>query len=256
MRFLKSVRGVVLAGAITLAVFLGVPILSSLGIIPPLMTVEQAPERVAVYYWEAGNGGDDDVQVELELQPEDLEPAPEGDDVEDEEAGGGEGAGATHGRTDDDDEDALPEGDEAAGEGEDDASRSKRPNRRRRGRKCEPDPIPQIRKVADDRFRVRREIIKEYTKNFGKLNSLGWSRTHRGDDGKADGMSVGGVRCNNDLHRAGIRSGDVIHSVNGHKVRNLVQALAVYGKVRKDRVLRVEITRRGKPRTLTYRIAG
>lgn len=258
MQFLKSVRGVVLAGAITVALFLGAPILSALGVLPPLTTVDKAPERVAVYYWEAGNNGADDVELELELETEDLEPEPEGDEVEESEASGeGGGLPSDVERTADVDEDAPPEGSAAEGEGDADETTTKtRRRKRRRGKRCEAEPIPEIRKVADDRFRVRRTIIKAYTKDFARLNGLGWSRTHRGDNGKPDGMQVGGIKCNNDLHRAGIRSGDVIHSVNGHKVRNLLQALAVYAKVRKDRVLKVALTRRGKPRTLTYRIAG
>lgn len=258
MRFLKSVRGAFLAGAITLVLFLGAPVLSSLGVLPPLVYVDEKPDRVAVAYWEAGDGGEDDVTLELELDPEDLEPDPEGDDVSEEIEAGGDGGGEPVEATSDDiDEDAIPEGTGEDGEGEAEETRTPRiTGKRRRGRRCEPDTIPEIVKLATDRWRIRRELVQSYTKNFSKLNSLGWSRTHKGADGKPDGMMLGGVRCNNDLHRAGIRSGDVVHTVNGHPIRNLVQALAVYAKVRKDRVLRVNITRRGKPRTLTYRIAG
>lgn len=262
VQFLKSVRGVVLAGAITVVVFLGVPILAALGVIPPLTTVETAPERVAVYYWEAGTGDDDEhVELELELTPEDLEPAPEGEDVEPLEGGGEPGSASDLAPTSDEiDPDARPRGDGGT-EDNDRASATvalvpSRARQRRLGKLCKPKPIPEIRKLGKDRYRVQRTIIKSYTQDFARLNGLGWSRTHRSSDGKPDGMQVGGLKCNNDLFRAGVRSGDVIHDVNGHKIRNLVQALAVYARVRRARELKVRITRRGEPRTLVYRIAG
>jgi len=43
--------------------------------------------------------------------------------------------------------------------------------------------------------------------------------------------------------------------VNGHDVRSIPQAIMVYRKVRKDHRIRVELTRRGKPVTLTYRLS-
>ena len=245
MRLLRSVWGIVAAATITLGVFIGVPILSLLGVLPPMLNVVEQPDRVAVYYWEAGDEGFDDVEMELELEPEDLEPEPDGEDTEPSDQPGAESPDV--GRTDEEDPDAPPIGTTASGQ--------PRP-KRKAGRRCDPEPIPEIRKTAQARWTVERDLVHSYTSNFARLNTLGWSRSHRGDDGKPDGMRIGGVRCNNDLHRAGIRSGDVVHTVNGHRVKNLVQALAVYSRVRKDRVIRVEITRRGERRTHTYRIRG
>lgn len=157
------------------------------------------------------------------------------------------------------DEDPIADEDEGpaevAGEAEHEAS-SARKRKRRRRRRCKVDPIPEIEKTARASWVVDRDIVKTYARSIKQLNSLGWTRPHEGDDGKKDGLLVGGVRCNNDLYRAGIRSGDVVHAVNGHKVKSLLQAFFVYNKVRKDEVVQVEISRRGKRRVLTYRILG
>ena len=109
--------------------------------------------------------------------------------------------------------------------------------------------------VAHSRaFTVEKSLVNWYITHLAELNRLGWSSKHEGPDGKSVGMRIGGVTCGNDLHLAGIRSGDVVHRVNGHDVRSLTQAIFVYRKVRNDRRIRVELTRRGKPVTLTYRL--
>lgn len=131
-----------------------------------------------------------------------------------------------------------------------------RPTSRPKGRRCESDRSnPKIERSSRGSFVVEKDLITWYITHLGALNSLGWSSKHEGPDGRSDGMRIGGVKCGNDLHLAGIRSGDVVHRVNGHDVRSIPQAIMVYRKVRKDHRIRVELTRRGKPVTLTYRLS-
>jgi hypothetical protein len=127
---------------------------------------------------------------------------------------------------------------------------------RARGKKCVEEPGADIVATAENKWTVQRDLLQSYTRNFARLDSLGWSKRHDGADGKADGMLIGGVKCNSDLHRAGIRSGDVVHSVNGRGVTSFVDAFFVYTKVRNDPVVRVEITRRGQRKLLVYRLVG
>jgi len=123
----------------------------------------------------------------------------------------------------------------------------------RRGRRCESDRVqPLIERVSKGHFAVDRELVQSYARSLSRLNELGWSRPHEGPDGRNDGMLVGGVRCGSDLHQAGLRSGDVVHTVNGRPVKSFPQALLVYRKVRNDPTVRVELTRRGERRTLVY----
>jgi hypothetical protein len=131
------------------------------------------------------------------------------------------------------------------------------PEKPRKGRRtCQPAPIPEIVHQGGTLWTVDRSLVKTYTSNLGKLDELGWSKQHDGPDGKPDGMLIGGVRCNNDLHRAGLRSGDVVHSVNGHAVKSIPSALFAYMAVKNDRTIRVLITRDGKRQTLAYRLTG
>ena len=125
-----------------------------------------------------------------------------------------------------------------------------------KGKRCEDDPVPGIAESGENKWIVQRDLVHTYTRNFAKLNDLGWSKRHLAADGDADGMQIGGVKCNSDLHRAGIRSGDIVHTVNGRDVTSILDALFVYAKVKNDNVIRVELTRRGERKTFVYRMVG
>ncbi|TNE84250.1 MAG: serine protease [Deltaproteobacteria bacterium] len=120
--------------------------------------------------------------------------------------------------------------------------------------RCTPDN-PQI--VVEDRnYRVvERALVDHYTGDLSELNRLGYVKKHVGEDGgKSDGLLVRGIRCGNDLHELGIRNNDIVHTVNGKKVRNLLQAVAVYLKLKGQEDFVVELTRGGKRVTLRYRL--
>lgn len=135
------------------------------------------------------------------------------------------------------------------------ASEQKKPAAK--GKRCDDPPDPGIVKRADASFTIDRAVVKRYTSDWSRLNELGWSERHEGADGKADGMRIGGVRCGSDLHDAGIRAGDVVHTVNGRKVTSIPQAILVYTAVRNDPVIEVVLsTRKGERKTLTYRFTG
>jgi hypothetical protein len=122
-----------------------------------------------------------------------------------------------------------------------------------KGRRCEvEEKNPKIARTGKGDFIVERSLVTYYISHINALNSLGWSSRNKGPDGSANGMKIGGVRCGNDLHLAGIRSGDVVHRVNGRDITSIPQAIFVYQKVRKDPVIEVELTRRGKLHVLRY----
>lgn len=136
------------------------------------------------------------------------------------------------------------------------AAAGERPTARPKGRPCKtPTPNPKIERTALGEFSVDRSLVSFYLTHLGELNRLGWSSRHKDDSGKSVGMRIGGVRCGNDLHLAGIRAGDVVHRVNGREVRSIPEAIWVYQRERKADIVEVELTRRGKLHTLRYRIS-
>jgi len=122
---------------------------------------------------------------------------------------------------------------------------------RSRGPRCEPS-TDQITKHDAHTWLVEREFIDEYAKIKRMKTLVGWVDRHRDDTGDVDGVVLGGIACGSPLHLAGIRSGDVVHDVNGHEVTSIGGALKAYGKLKKARVLEVNLTRGGRPVRVTY----
>ncbi len=119
-------------------------------------------------------------------------------------------------------------------------------------RSCEETDNPDISGKGGGHFVVKRTLVNYYAGHLRKLDALGWAEVSKGRDGKAEGFRIGGLRCGNDAHEAGLRNGDVIHAVNGRAVKNIPQALLVYAKVRGSDTVEVEVTRKGQRRTLKY----
>ena len=136
---------------------------------------------------------------------------------------------------------------------------SKRGKGKRKGKgkkRCTEAPDPLIVATSADRFTVDRAVIQRYTRNWSRLNELGWSKRHKDSNGKADGMQIGGIRCGSDPFDAGFRNGDVIHAVNGRAVKSIPQALLVYTAIHNDKIFEVDITRRGVRKTLRFRLTS
>lgn len=117
---------------------------------------------------------------------------------------------------------------------------------------CEPnDDIVQL---ADDKWRVPRELVDWYVAHLKELEKHVGVASHTGPDGKRDGAKLYIPRCSV-LRQGGIKSGDIIHKVNGQPVTNIPQAFAVYMKVRREDTIKVELTRKdGSQRTHTYKL--
>ena len=107
---------------------------------------------------------------------------------------------------------------------------------------------------GDNHYAVSRDFIDQYA-SIGKVRQLGWTARHQGSDGKPDGFRVGGFGCNGVLHHVGLRRGDVVHSINGHKVTSIPGALMTYLKVKNDRNVVVLVSRKGQKMRLRYEVS-
>ncbi|MEC7946362.1 MAG: hypothetical protein VX265_02275 [Myxococcota bacterium] len=125
---------------------------------------------------------------------------------------------------------------------------------RRSGKRCL-DPDPRIVAQGGDRFRIERDLVDSYTSDLKQAARLAWVGWHRDAAGDIQGFRVRRIRCGSVLHQAGFRNGDVVHAVNGKPVTSIPQALSAYRKLRKKRILNVEIKRRGAIRKLRFRLS-
>jgi len=111
-----------------------------------------------------------------------------------------------------------------------------------------------ILQLSDRQWRISESLRDVYAKDIEKLQSLARPRIHRDDSGEIDGYLLRLERYGL-AHQAGLRNGDVVHAVNGHTLGSWPSVLAAYQKLRREDVLRVQLTRRnGKRLKLIYQI--
>jgi general secretion pathway protein C len=113
---------------------------------------------------------------------------------------------------------------------------------------------PHIRSRGENRFDVDRVIVREYAYNLNKLMKLAYVSPHKDDLGRIDGYRVGGIRRGNILYQGGLRSGDVMMSVNGRAIRSMTQVLLAHSTLRFRDDFEVVVLRRGRPVVLNYNL--
>ncbi len=72
--------------------------------------------------------------------------------------------------------------------------------------------------------------------------------------GKVDGLLIGNIKQGAGMEKVGVRSGDIIQSINGKKVTNLEQAMAVYQELQSSDNIRVQLVRAGQQQVFEYRL--
>jgi len=102
---------------------------------------------------------------------------------------------------------------------------------------------------SGNRYHVDRGIVDYYAR-LTHYSQLGHARWHKGDAGKRDGFRLRRIHC--DLHEAGMRNGDVVNSINGRTVTTVREAIRLWFKIRRKNRMVLDITRKGRPLTLTY----
>jgi hypothetical protein len=116
-----------------------------------------------------------------------------------------------------------------------------------------PEAPESIARVAETHWYIDRSLIEHYATNLVELQKLGSVWTHRGPDGKLDGFKVGLSRCSV-LRQGGLKSGDIVHDINGRRIYTVLQAVGAYLALRTEPELTLNVTRRGKPVILNYTV--
>lgn len=111
----------------------------------------------------------------------------------------------------------------------------------------------EITEVSLNEYSVEREFIDYYANHIPELMKLGATFPHKDKEGRPDGFRIGLPRCSV-LRQGGLKSGDVVHDINGVRINNLIQAVGAYFRLRGDADLRVHILRGGKKVHIDYHI--
>jgi len=147
------------------------------------------------------------------------------------------------------------DGEKAAQENQAGATTShgaKSKNPRKTPKPC-PETVADIEQLGPAEWFVERELVEYYASHIPEIENLGSVWTHLNAEGKADGFRLGLPRCTV-LRDGGLKSGDIIHDINGIHVNNVLQAVSAYLKLRKEPLLRLHITRKKEAVQLTYHL--
>ena len=110
-----------------------------------------------------------------------------------------------------------------------------------------------IHKVSLYRYEVSRGMLEE---QLADLSAIGRQArivpNYRG--GKYEGFKLVGVRPGSLYRALGIRSGDIVHRVNGQEIDSPNKAMALLQALRNESEVELGISRRGQRRSLNYRI--
>ena len=107
--------------------------------------------------------------------------------------------------------------------------------------------------IQKEVFRLDRRFVQEQTADIGSiLKDVYIVPVVR--NGETVGFKFRYVKPGSLLYKYGLRSGDLILSVNGRPVRTVEEAFKIYNILRNEDLVQVEIERRGKRKVLVYEI--
>ena len=72
--------------------------------------------------------------------------------------------------------------------------------------------------------------------------------------GQANGFKLFAIRPGSVYSMMGLRNGDIVHKINGQELNSPDKALEVYQQLKDAKSMKLEISRRGKDKTLNYQV--
>lgn len=99
---------------------------------------------------------------------------------------------------------------------------------------------------------VSRKDIQNSLKDINNLMSQVRIRPHF-KDGKSDGLSVSRIKGGSIFSKLGLRNGDIVQKINGEPINSPDEVLMLYEKLKSGSRVSLEVTRKGKPKTMNYR---
>jgi general secretion pathway protein C len=110
-----------------------------------------------------------------------------------------------------------------------------------------------IKKTGKGSYDIDKNSLNEWLDDIGTLSRQARVIPHyRG--GKPQGFKIVGVRPGSLYTNLGIRSGDILKSVNGEEVTSPTKALELYEKLKTSDNVTLDIERRGRKATYEYNI--
>jgi len=106
---------------------------------------------------------------------------------------------------------------------------------------------PSVQPIQRKRILSRSKIIKA-VKNVNTILSQARIRPH------SEGLNITRIKPNSIFSQMGLRSGDIITSVDGRHIRSVDDAFDLYRNLQSSSHVTLELKRRGRPITMNYTI--
>jgi general secretion pathway protein C len=110
-----------------------------------------------------------------------------------------------------------------------------------------------ITKRSETSVAVKRSFVEKLLAEPSQLMSLARLMPHE-EDGRVVGVKIYGVRRTSALGRIGLQNGDLLRDINGMSLADPNSALEAFAKLRSASDLKVAITRRDQPTSLSVEI--
>ena len=110
-----------------------------------------------------------------------------------------------------------------------------------------------VKKTGPYDYQIDRAMLDEQLSDLSKLGSQARVVPNY-RNGKYEGFKLVGVRPGSLYRSIGVRSGDVIKSVNGKPIDSPNKALDLFEQLKSSSSIQLEIERRGQPKQLNYSI--
>lgn len=110
-----------------------------------------------------------------------------------------------------------------------------------------------VRMIGPNKYEIDRSLVNEFIANANVASTDAAIFPHT-RDGKPDGYRLGRVRPGGIFARLGLRSGDVVNSINNVDISSPDKLLGLYTQLPGSNHMTIGVTRYGKPVSIDYSI--